>query len=60
MPTNGRNNIVDMTWPYIFDAIAFLIHVADDEANITAIIKPFQWPVMEKDLGETGAELDRG
>ena len=50
IPTNGRNKIVDMTWPYIFDTTAFLIPVADDEANITAIIKPFQWPVMEKDL----------
>ncbi len=47
IPSSWRYSAVDLTWPYLFDALSFLIPVPDeDAANIYAAIKPFQWPVI--------------
>lgn len=45
MATTRRNQIVDLTLPWVYDSSAFLIPVPDESANINAIVKPFQWPV---------------
>ena len=37
--------VVDLTTPWIYSYMAFLIPVPDNKANISAIVKPFQWPV---------------
>jgi hypothetical protein len=39
------NSVVDFTLPWIYAHYAFLIPVPDESANITAVVKPFQWPV---------------
>jgi hypothetical protein len=35
----------DYTLPWAYDQFAFLIPIADESANINAVVKPFQWPV---------------
>jgi hypothetical protein len=44
-PLQYRTNKIDLTTPWIFSYIGFLIPVDDDSANIFAVIKPFQWQV---------------
>ncbi len=39
---------MDLTCPYNSDVITFLIPVPDETMNISAVIKPFQWPVKIK------------
>nr|CAH0104494.1 unnamed protein product [Daphnia galeata] len=45
LATTRRNQIVDLTLPWVYDSSAFLIPVPDESANINAIVKPFQWPI---------------
>lgn len=47
-PTSQRMKVVDLTAPWIYAYMAFLIPVpdgSDNTSNMSAIIKPFQWPV---------------
>ena len=50
MATTRRNQIVDLTLPWVYDSSAFLSPVPDESANINAIVKPFQWPVSTMEL----------
>ncbi len=36
---------MDLTTPWNYGYLAFLIPVPDNVANISAVVKPFQWPV---------------
>jgi ABC-type amino acid transport substrate-binding protein len=43
--TPRRLKMSDYTLPWAYDQFAFLIPIADESANINAVVKPFQWPV---------------
>ncbi|EFX82216.1 hypothetical protein DAPPUDRAFT_316861 [Daphnia pulex] len=40
-----RLKMSDYTLPWAYDQFAFIIPIADESANINAVVKPFQWPV---------------
>lgn len=47
--SDRRMKIVDLTMPWLYDTLGFLIPVmSDDVANTNAVIKPFQWMVSNK------------
>ena len=48
LPTNERQQVVDITVPWVYTSVALLMHAPDESANINAITKPFQWPVKRK------------
>ena len=37
IPSSWRYNAADLTWPYLFDSVSFLIPVPSDEANIYGV-----------------------
>ncbi|XP_057376733.2 glutamate receptor ionotropic, delta-1-like isoform X2 [Daphnia carinata] len=43
--TRARNEMFDLTTPWEYNSLAFLIPVHDETANIESVVKPFQWPV---------------
>jgi len=43
--TRQRLKFAEHTLPWAYDQFAFIIPIADESANIDAVIKPFQWPV---------------
>lgn len=45
VPTVERQKIIDITTPWYYGTLEFLIPVLDDGANIDAVVKPFQWMV---------------
>lgn len=45
MPSQKRQQIVDITVPWVFTSASLLMHVPDESVNIYAVVKPFQWPV---------------
>jgi hypothetical protein len=45
LQTYQRQQIIDMTVPWIYSSYALLMPIQDESANIYAVIKPFQWPV---------------
>jgi hypothetical protein len=48
--TVQRNKIVDQTTPWEFPKLGLLIPIQDETANINAVVKPFQWPVIRHKL----------
>ena len=44
LQTYQRQEIIDMTVPWIYSSYAFM-PIQDEPADIYAVIKPFQWPV---------------
>ena len=51
VPRSGRQNVIDITSVLVYDGFALLIPVSDEiSSNYEAIIKPFQWPVIEPSL----------
>jgi hypothetical protein len=49
-PTFERVKRADLTAPWLFDCYDLLFVVQDDTVNINAVVKPFQWPVSERNL----------
>ncbi|XP_059352708.1 glutamate receptor ionotropic, kainate 2-like isoform X1 [Daphnia carinata] len=45
VPTWERNKVVDLTLPWDYTTLTFLIPVHTDTANIKSVVKPFQWPL---------------
>ncbi len=45
MPSQERQQIVDITVPWVYTSASLLMHVPDESVNIHAVVKPFQWPV---------------
>lgn len=48
LQTHQRQQIIDMTVPWIYSSYALLMPIQDESANIYAVIKPFQWPVSKQ------------
>lgn len=44
-PTPERQKMIDITTPWYYTTLEFLIPMLDDVANINAIVKPFKWEV---------------
>jgi hypothetical protein len=48
--TSGRMKLADLTVPWMYDCYDLLFAVTEDTVNINAVVKPFQWPVSERNL----------
>ncbi len=47
-PTFERVKRADLTVPWVYDCYDLLFAVTEDTVNIDAVVKPFQWPVSER------------